>query len=102
MFNKLKNFLFGRKKDTDTYSIEDIGDNDAVWYQSYFEIYCSKCDEEAPMKHNHSDYYYLKTCPHCTARMLNATTRGYDDAMTKYHKITANPEIAAKLFKKEV
>lgn len=54
------------------------------------------------MKHNHSDYYYTRTCPHCTARMLNTTTRGYDDAMTKYHKITANPEIEAKLFKKEV
>lgn len=100
MFNKLINFLFGRNKDT--YSIEDIGDNDAVWYQRYFEIYCSKCGEEAPMKHNHSGYYYTRTCPHCTARMLNATTRGYDDAMAKYHKIIENPEIRAKLFKKEV
>ena len=102
MFNKLINLLFGRKKDTVTYSIENIGDNDGVWYQRYFEIYCSKCDEEAPMKHDYSDHYYLRTCPHCNARMLNATNRGYDDAMTKYHKITENPEIRAKLFKKEV
>ena len=99
MFNKLKNFFFGRK-DTVTYSIEDIGDNDGVWYQRYFEIYCSKCGEEAEMKGDRSDYYYTRTCPHCNARMLNATTRGYDDAMTKYDKITENPEIKAKLFKK--
>ena len=102
MFKKLMNLLFGRKKNTVTYSIEDIGDNDAVWYQSYFEIYCSKCDEEAPIKHDYSDHRYPRTCPHCNANMLNATNRGYDVAMKMYHKIAENQEILTKLFKKEV
>ena len=91
MFNKLMNFFFGRKKD-----IHSIEDNVAVWYQKYFEIYCSKCKREARRMSNR--YLYEKRCPFCKARMLNASTRGYDDAMKKYDKIIRDPEMKSRVF----
>ena len=55
----------------------------AEWYQCYFEIYCSNCHEEAKMRADHGDYIYSKRCPHCNARMKNATIFGYKKAIRK-------------------
>lgn len=79
--SKLFDFVFRRSKPE-----EDDGTLYAEWYQRYFEIYCSNCGEEAIMKHDCSDYYYLKRCPNCGATMRNATTLGYEVAITKYYK----------------
>lgn len=69
-------------------SSKKIDENEvwAEWYQSYFEIYCSNCHKEAEMKSDCSDYIYSKRCPHCNARMRNATRRGYNKAIRQYEK----------------
>lgn len=79
--SKLFDFVFRRAEPK-----EDDGTLYAEWYQSYFEIYCSNCHEEAIMKSDCSDYYYHKKCPHCGATMRNATTLGYGVAITQYYK----------------
>lgn len=81
MLESFLNWLFHRNEPT-----EDPNEVWAEWYQHCFEIYCSNCGEEAIMLDDTSDYIYSKRCPHCNARMRNASSFGYKVAIVWYKR----------------